>query len=227
MAGELVQAGRVLRIGQRVEFYLDNDDEKYLSRIEDITEKSLIVAMPFNKKRVPVIPMRGSYVYGLAVGDKCRYQFFSNFREKSMHDGFLPVWHIDMPEKVEKHQNREFVRVRIMKNVSVSVIGDDGSISDPTMTYTVDLSGNGVCFVMNNPLPVDSQVALEIYDIPDVGTVKVMGRVIHATKFERRDGDVYHVGTHMEHLSRQVMNKIVRYLFYVQRRNIAKGIEDV
>ena len=225
MAGELVQAGRVLRIGQRVEFYLDNDDEKYLSRIEDITDKGIVVAMPFNKKRVPVIPMRGTYVYALAVGDKCRYQFLTIFREKSLQDGFLPVWHIDKPDRVEKHQNREFVRVRVTKNVAVSIIGDDGSIGEPTMTYTIDLSGNGVCFLMNEPLPVDTQVALELYDIPDVGTVKVMGRVIHSTKFERRDGDVFHIGTHMEHLSRQIMNKIVRYLFYVQRRNIAKGVD--
>ena len=227
MSGELVQANRVLRVGQRVEFYLDNDDEKYLSRIEDITDTSIVAAMPFNKKRVPVIPMRGTYVYALAVGEKCRYQFFSIFREKSLQDGFLPVWHIDLPNRVEKHQNREFVRVRVTKNVSVSIMGEDGSIGEPTKTYTVDLSGNGVCFVMNEPLPFETQVALEIYDVPGIGTINVMGRVIHSTKHERRDGIVYHVGTHMEHLSRQIINKIVRYLFYVQRRNIAKGIDGI
>ncbi len=225
MAGELVKAEQVLKIGQRIEFYVDDDDEKYLSRIENVTDKYIIAAMPYNRKRVPVIPVRGANVYALAVGQKCRYRFFSVFREKSLEDGYLPVWHIDKPEQVEKHQNREFVRVRVTKKVMVSVIGQDGSIGEPSMTYTVDLSGNGVCFIMDNPLPQDTEVALELYDIPGVGTVKVMGRVIHSTKFERRDGDVFHIGTHMEHLSRQIMNKIVRYLFYVQRRNIAKGVD--
>ena len=225
MAGELVKADQVLRIGQRIEFYVDDDEEKYLSRIEDITDKYLVAAMPYNRKRVPVIPITGANVYALAVGQKCRYRFFSVFRGKTLQDGYLPVWQIDMPDRVEKHQNREFVRVRVTKKVSVSVIGRDGSIGEPTITYTVDLSGNGVCFIMKDPLPQDTEVALELYDIPDVGTVKVMGRVIHSTEFERRDGNVFHVGTHMEHLSRQIMNKIVRYLFYVQRRNIAKGVE--
>ena len=225
MAGELVKADRVLKIGQRIEFYVDDDDEKYLSRIEDITDDSIVAAMPYNRKRVPIIPMRGANVYALAVGEKCRFRFFTVFREKTMQDGFLPAWRIDKPEQVEKHQNREFVRVRVTKKVSVSVMGEDGSIGEPTLTYTVDLSGNGVCFIMKEPLPQDAEVALELYDIPDVGTVKVMGRVIHSTMFERRDGNVYHVGTHMEHLSRQIMNKIVRYLFYVQRRNIARGID--
>ncbi len=225
MAGELVKAERVLKIGQRIEFYVDDDDEKYLSRIEDITKDAIYAAMPVNKKRVPVIPMRGSQVYALAVGERCRYRFFSIFRERAMQDGRIPVWRIDRPDTVEKHQNREFVRVRVTKKVSVSVMGDDGSIGEPFVTWTVDLSGNGVCFLSNEPMPYDTELALELYDIPGAGNVKVMGRVIHSTKFERPDGDVYHVGTHMEHLSRAIMNKIVRYLFYVQRRNIAKGIE--
>ena len=225
MAGELVKVSQALRIGQRIEFYLEDDDEKYLSRIENILDNTLVVAMPVNKKRVPVIPMRNARLYALAVGERCRYRFFTVFRGRAMEGGYLPVWHIDLPEMVEKHQNREFVRVRVTKKVSVSVIGDDGSIGEPVDTWTVDLSGNGVCFVLNEALAPNTDVALEIYDIPTVGDVKVMGKVIHATAFERPDGTVYHVGTHMEHLSRQIMNKIVRYLFYVQRRNIAKGID--
>lgn len=225
MTGELIKAGQVLKIGQRVEFYVDDDDEKYLSRIEDITETTLAAAMPVNRKRVPVIPMRGARIYALAVGERCRYRFFTVFREKGLQDGILPVWRIDLPELVEKHQNRAFVRVRVTKRVQVSVIDDDGRLGDPVLTWTVDLSGNGVCFLMNKPIANNTEVALELYDIPGVGTVKVMGRVIHSTEFERPDGNVYHVGTSMEHLSRTIMNKIVRYLFAVQRRNIAKGID--
>ena len=54
MAGELLKADNVLKIGQRIEFYVDDDEEKYSSRIEDITDKEIIAAMPVNRQRVPV-----------------------------------------------------------------------------------------------------------------------------------------------------------------------------
>ena len=46
MASDLIKAETVLKIGQRVEFYLEDDDIKYTSRIEDMTSDRLIVAMP-------------------------------------------------------------------------------------------------------------------------------------------------------------------------------------
>ena len=32
MAGEIIKAGNVLKIGQRIEFFVDNDDNRYASR---------------------------------------------------------------------------------------------------------------------------------------------------------------------------------------------------
>ena len=59
MAGDLMNAATVLKIGQRVEFYLEDDDIRYTSRIEDITADRLIVAMPVDERRRPIIPAAG------------------------------------------------------------------------------------------------------------------------------------------------------------------------
>ena len=59
MAGELVQARSILAIGQRLEIFFENSEEGtqgYTSRIEDITGDELVVAMPVDERRVPVIP---------------------------------------------------------------------------------------------------------------------------------------------------------------------------
>ena len=37
---------------------------------------------------------------------------------------------------------------------------------------------------------------------------------------------LYHVGALLEHIERRTMNQIVRYLFSVQRKAIAKGITE-
>ena len=72
MAGELLKADRILKIGQRVEFYLEKDDTKYTSRIEDIEKDYLLVAMPMDEKRRPILPEKREKLYGLAVGEGCR-----------------------------------------------------------------------------------------------------------------------------------------------------------
>ena len=109
MAGEIIKAGDVLMIGQRLEFFVDNDDERYTSRIEDLTPERVVVALPINKQHVPVIPRKGSKVYALAVGEQCRYRFFATYLGTARQDGRIPVWIVSRPEPVERHQNREFV----------------------------------------------------------------------------------------------------------------------
>ena len=225
MAGEILKAGTVLKIGQRIEFYVENDDNRYASRIEDMTKEQIIAALPVNKQRVPIIPRKGARIYALAVGDQCRYRFFSTYIGSEKRDGRIPVWIITRPETVERHQNREFVRVRVDLRVRARLVGDDGTISDPIETRTLDLSGNGVALVLPKPVKIDSQMALEIFDIPEVGTLEVMGRVARCQKVQLDDEHaLYHVGALLEHIERRTMNQIVRYLFSVQRKAIAKGI---
>jgi len=227
MAGELIKAGEILKIGQRIEFYVGDEDEKYTSRIEDMTKDELMVAMPMNKQGVPVIPFTGEKLYALAVGEYCRYRFFTTYHGTARIDGGnFAVWKIAKPEEVERHQNRQFVRIHVRQRVQVRVIDEEGHILDPVMTYSVDLSGNGICFVSNGPIHIGNKVALEIYDIPEVNVIEVMSHVVRCTEMENSSGKkFYHVGVAFENLARPVVNKIVRYLFTVQRKSLAKGIE--
>lgn len=224
MTGELLKAKSVIKIGQRIEFYVGDDEEKYLSRIEDITENKLMVDMPVSRKGVPVIPLIGTKLYALAVGNQCRFRFFTNYQGKGM-SGIVPVWYIDLPDEVEKHQNREFVRVRLTKKMRVRFLDDEGAISDPLMTYTVDLSGNGVRFLVYEPVKVDTDALLEIYDIPEIGTLEAACRVVRCVEVKTDNSSkLYHVGAHLERMQLTTVNKIVRYLFSVQRELIAKGV---
>ena len=111
MAGELVKAKENLKIGQRVEFYVEGDETRYASRIEDMTDDTLEVAMPMTRQGVPVIPKDNEKLYGVAVGNQCRFRFFTVFKGTGQKDDRIPVWYVSKPEKMERFQNREFVRV--------------------------------------------------------------------------------------------------------------------
>ena len=225
MAGELIKAGDILKIGQRLEFYVEDDEEKYLSRIEDIAKDEFIAGMPLTRQRVPVIPRQGARLYGLAVGDRCRYRFMTVFQGTGWTDGNIPIWHVKMPERVERFQNREFVRVKVSQRMHVRLIDKDGGIGDPILTWTIDFSGSGVSFLLRQPVEEGVKAGLEIHDIPELGTMSAMSRVVRCVKLKNPDDEtVYQIGAQFLDLPRTTVNKIVKYLFAVQRRAIAKGI---
>lgn len=224
MVSDVTTAGSILKVGQRLAFFSDVGDEKYSSRIEDITDKALVVAMPVDSKRRPVIPLSGQHLYAVAYADQCQYRFFSVFRDKGMNGG-IPCWWITKPEKMERYQNRAFVRVRVDLPVLVQVMDNAGGFCPPQMTRVIDLSGSGLSFSFQRAVRLESQVIMEIRNLPEIGTLQVMGRVMRCSEVELPGGKLYQIGVRMLDLTRQNRNRLVHYIFEVQRRDLAKGIE--
>ena len=217
MAGDLMNAATVLKIGQRVEFYLEDDDIRYTSRIEDITSDRLVVAMPVDEKRRPIIPAAGEQLYGLAVGEKCRYRFFSVFKGKARDP--IPVWMITKPEVVERHQNRSFVRAAVRLPIQVRIIDTDGRESDLMKLYTTDVSGGGVSFIVPRHVRINSRASIVFTNFPNIGTLSVMARVVRSLPLEPSDRG-WQLGAHFLELDRGTMNKIVHLVFCELRRQL-------
>jgi len=217
MAGDLMNAATVLKIGQRVEFYLEDDDIRYTSRIEDITSDRLVVAMPVDEKRRPIIPAAGEQLYGLAVGEKCRYRFFSVFKGKARDP--IPVWMITKPEVVERHQNRSFVRAAVRLPIQVRIIDTDGRESDLMKLYTTDVSGGGVSFIVPRHVRINSRASIVFTNFPNIGTLSVMARVVRSLPLEPSDRG-WQLGAHFLELDRGTMNKIVHFVFCELRRQL-------
>lgn len=224
MAGNVVKADSVMKVGQRLIFFSDGT-EQYTSRIEDITPAAMIVAMPLDDKRRPVIPRKGARVFGAAMGNQCQYRFSSTFKDKGMQ-GNIPCWWITRPDTAERYQNREYVRVRADIPLEIRLMDENGGFGSPEMTHTIDISGSGLAFPINRLVKVNSEVIMELRNIPEIGALAVMGRIIRCTPVEaRRDERLYHVGVRMLDLSRPVRNRLIRYIFEIQRKELAKGID--
>ena len=217
-------ANSILKIGQRVEFFVDQNEEKYSSRIEDISDDELIVAMPLDHKRRPIIPLTGEQLYGLAVGEQCRFRFFTKYKGKEMRE--IPVWRISKPDSVEKFQNREFVRVRVDLPINIQVVDPEEGLLPVEKTRTINMSGSGVAFIHNKRIPEGTQVTLEIFNLPDIGTLRVMGTVKRCSQIELpKAGRVFQIGTKMMDLPRPIRNRLIKFIFEIQRKELSKGIE--
>ena len=230
MAGELVQARGVLFIGQRLEIYFENSEEGaagYTSRIEDIVGDELVVAMPLDERRVPVIPRPGENLYVLAGGDGCHYRFFSVHHSHGRHEGRIPTLRISVPEFVERFQKRGLFRIKVNLTATVRLVDREGKIDAPKRVPIVDLSGSGLAFAWPKSVSLDSEAALEINDIPGLGTLELMTRVMRCTRIEREeDVPIYHIGVQFQSISRSMRDKIIRYLFQVQRAQLERVKND-
>ena len=126
---------------------------------------------------------------------------------------------------VQRYQNRQFVRVRVSLPISVQVMNDDGGFDAAKMTNLIDLSGSGLAFVSDVPIQYGRQVIMELHNLPDIGTLKVMGSVRRCTEVELpQNGKIYQVGVRMLDLARPVRNRLVRFIFELQRKELAKGL---
>ena len=230
MAGELVEARSVLTIGQRLEIFFENTEEGtpgYTSRIEDIVGDELIIAMPVDERLIPVIPRPGENLYVLAGGDGCHYRFFSVHRSHGRYDGDLPTLRISMPEFVERFQKRGLFRIKVSLMATIRHVDAEGTIDAPERVPIVDLSGSGMSFAWKRRVPVKTGIALDINDIPGVGTIELMSKVIRVTRIEREnDVPIYHIGVQFQAMSRSMRDKIIRYLFHVQRAQVERVDDD-
>ncbi len=224
MSGEIIQADKVLTIGQRVEFYLENDDTKYTSRIEDISQDSLVVAMPVDEKRRPIIPAVGERLYGKAVTKTCAYRFFSVFKDKAAEP--IPVWYIVKPVQVERYQNREFVRVKVTIPLSVRFVDSDGKQGPLLWSQTVDISGSGICFTADKAVHIGTKAAIGIDNLPGIGSLETMVEIAQCRQVQGDGWRQFYIGARFLHLERPVQNKLVRFIFDIERKNLAKGIKQ-
>ena len=230
MAGELVQARSVLSIGQRLEIFFENSEEGasgHTSRVEDFAGDDLVVAMPLDERRVPVIPRVGENLYVLAGGDGCHFRFFSVHRGHGRHEGRIPVLYISIPDVAERFQKRGLFRIKVNLTATVRLVDAEGKIDAPQRVPVVDLSGSGLSFAWKQRVPTETDAALEINDVPGLGTLELMTRVMRCTRIDRDEGrPIYHIGVQFQAISRSMRDKIIRYLFQVQRSQVERVRND-
>ncbi len=223
MAGELLRTRDVLKAGQKVEFYLEEEGDRYQSYIISVSEKELQVATPVDSSGVALALVPQVTFKGLVRVKNSEYQFSVTFQKQEPF-GKKSLWHTSLPEKVEHSQNRDFVRVSVDLPLEVRLISREGTISPQKRVRMLDLSGNGLSFEIGEAVEMGLQIALEINSIPQVGTLAILGKVRQCKVLNPKAVyPKYHVGVSFGHLPRADVNRIVRYLFTVQRERINRA----
>ena len=220
--GERKPADMVLKIGARLTFFPLSTENGVASRVEDISGDRLMVAMPVNEKGVPILPLPGENMVCRIAGTGCYYKFNAVYLDKGKAP--IPVWFVRKPEFVEKVQNREFVRISVDYPVILRPLDENGAMGGMIFTKAVDISGGGLAVMNKTMLPLGSKAVLELDNIPGVGMLRITGRVVRCVKGDAAGDNVFHVGFQFLDLSRQHQNRLVKFIFDIQRQSLAKGI---
>lgn len=216
----VVETKKYMKIGHRVEIALahDQDETYYTSKVEDFDDQYLTIAMPTDKG-YPVIPAIGEVIFGRLRTSEGVFKFVSVFIDKAAKP--IPVLRIMLPKEMDKHQQREFVRVETRIPVKVCFEDEDKNLSDPYVTYSKDLSGGGIRIVMDRDVEAGSRVHVTTSELPGIGVLRIYCEVVRTVKAVA-NGKIYWMGTKFIDLPQAMQRNLIRFIFQKQRELLAK-----
>ena len=129
-----------------------------------------------------------------------------------------------MPAEVQKIQNREFVRVSADYTVILRPLNEYGAMGDMIITRITDISGGGIALTNDKDLPVGSKAVVELTSIPGVGMLRITGQIMRCVPVKNATTPTYQIGVKFLDMSKVHQNKLVKFIFEIQRQSLAKGI---
>ena len=211
-----VKADAVLEMGQRLDISLPGDDRTFVVKVEDIDNARLALTVPVDEDRCPLMISPGTSLTCNFFDGNSYYKFVVDLQGKSNEN--IPLWHTDKPIKIQKIQHREFVRMKMEQPLVVKLPDEEDVEKGMLFTNTVDLSGGGIGFMLDRPLEVGRMITVELDDIPGIGLFNNMAAVVRYEEIEVKGSKEYRIGAKFVHLDRKAQDKIVNYIFDLQRK---------
>ena len=181
----------------------------YLTRIEEVGERILIVGALFNHGEV--VPLREGTKVRLTFWDEAAaYSFEGKIMQRIAVP--IPMLVLELPDSVVKVQRRNYVRVPALYPVSFRSVTKKG-LSDLQKGMMLDLSGGGLRFLTKER--VENESLLYVLLTLPKGELKTPVRVCRAEKTE--DSKHYMVSVEFHDIPERERDLIIRCVFDIQR----------
>lgn len=194
---------------------------RYPSRIEDLTDTGIVVAAP-TKEGMPL---------GLGVGEIVIVWYWDNaaiytFQSKviSKENEGIPTMLLQWPAKIEKVQNREYVRVQTSVPVQLTYHSEDGEL-ETVSCRTRDISGGGVMLSIGKPLYVHKDSVVQIEFEVEGEEISIRGIIIwNDWELDNEGIEKNILGVKFTLISDIARQAIVKYVFQKQIELRRKGL---
>lgn len=215
------------KINNRVEVFLTNSENEqivdtYSSRIENITENGMSIAMPMSKG-FPIMLRPNEMFVGRMPLAEAAYEFTCVYFDKVLEP--LLLWQVSLPYNIVRSQQRQFVRYDFSMPVTLEVF-DPKNKQDLGKLFamrTKDISAGGFKVISKVPFASDTLANLT-FDIPHYGEITASSRVVRIEK-PQKDLPVFLVAFQFVDIAPKERDAIVQFIFKKQLEDRRKFSE--
>lgn len=197
-----------------------NQVEQYPSRIEEIADAKMLIAMPMSKG-FPVMWENGREFYAKVFDDSGIYGFYSLLLNKRISP--LPIWIVSMPAALKKMQQRSFVRLDISLPVRLEYSESDNPEQTISLeAATKDVGGGGVQIIAAQPFAVGTRFQVSIR-LTAADEIQAQGEVVRCYK-PQSDRMLYWLAVKFIEINENSRDKMIRFIFRKQLEQRQKGM---
>lgn len=196
----------------------------YVSRVEDIGEDYIKLAMPIVKGEI--IPLSIGTKVEVVVSDQDKaYGFTGLIRNRQISP--VPMFTMKFPDKIRKIQRRNYVRIECSIPVQYAVI-DNSEELDQDLVFqtgrTLDISGGGLRLFTNHSLEQEQKLFIKLKLLKD-DEIEIKGKVIRLLDIDeetKKKRFIY--GIEFIDINERDRDKIISFIFEKQRQLRRKGL---
>lgn len=215
----------LLRVTQKLDV-IETDPETqeqdiYFSRIEDISNNSMMITPPF-RRGFYLPPRPGRIIVARVVIEKVPYVFDSSLIRYVAER--IPLWEIAKPTKFVKKQMRENVRLDIALSVTLTPLYNEDE-SKVIKTLTKDISAGGALIGWTKALQIGDKYKVVITLLPDF-KLELEAEVVRIIP-PHPPQEKYFIGVKFKEkdIDEPLKKKIIQYIFFKQAEKRQKEKE--
>ncbi|MCR4399453.1 MAG: flagellar brake protein [Syntrophomonadaceae bacterium] len=210
-----------LEINQLIELEVGTGEQRetHRSRIEEIGERTLLVAAPM-RHGVPVYLAGGTEVYVRFVRDRGLFSFAA--RVVGSRGGTLPMLELTRPVRIARTERRAWVRMATVLQCRCRRL-DAASDSGDMEATTINLGGGGALLTAPAPLEPGTPVRLTMR-LPDEVPVEADGEVLRCEAAGAGGRRYWHLAVRFVDIQEKVREHLIRFVFQRQRELIRRGM---
>lgn len=228
-----------LEINQSVELYVKSGlyaGEEYISQVTQITDDEIQIALPIEREQLVTLPV-GTHLEVLYTDQSAQYKFNTKIVSRKM-DNNIGVCNLKKPDKIDKIQRRDFVRVPIKITVEYrqlildevgNKVGSSGILEyDESQQKefkeapTKNISGGGVLLIVEEDISLDSFVELKL-DVENLSFETVIGVVVRVDEIPESENKLG-LGIKFVNISQKKQDEIVQWVLQKQLELHRKGL---
>lgn len=222
--------------------YLDADesisgnDRTLISRVEEITEEDIKMAMPIEKGKI-ILLSKGIryefYIYTKTGLYRCEGEVLSRYKL-----GNIYMVSVGIKTQFTKHQRREYFRLSCVLDINYKLIKDEIPESewqkiiqnkieyldsdDLIKGIVVDISGGGFRFISYQKIEIGSYICfrLQIELNNQVKVLNEIGKVISSERIETDQERKYENRLRFEYMDTKNQEMIIKYVFETERKKV-------